>query len=115
MGARILHKPSRQCNCLKSATACCPDNEAITFEVTHPFHPLRGTRWILRNQRQNWGEQRAMYFDAQGRLRGMLLSWTSLGGTDLFAQASAGRSWWRPEDLLHLAALIGDLKRRTRP
>jgi hypothetical protein len=56
-----------------------------------------------------------MYFDAQGRLRGMLLSWTSLGGTDLFAQASAGRSWWRPEDLLHLAALIGDLKRRTRP
>jgi Family of unknown function (DUF5372) len=70
---------------------------------------------VLRNQRQNWGEQRAMYFDAQGRLRGMLLSWTSLGGADLFAQASAGRSWWRPDDLLHLAALIGELQRRSRP
>ena len=56
-----------------------------------------------------------MYFDAQGRLRGMLLSWTSLGGADLFTQASAGRSWWRPDDLLHLAALIGELQRRSKP
>jgi len=70
---------------------------------------------VLRNQRQNWGEQRAMYFDAQGRLRGMLLSWTSLGGTDLFAQASAGRSWWRPDDLLRLASLIDELKQRSQP
>jgi hypothetical protein len=56
-----------------------------------------------------------MYFDAQGRLRGMLLSWTSLGGTDLFAQASAGRSWWRPDDLLRLASLIDELKQKSQP
>jgi hypothetical protein len=76
---------------------------------------MRGTRWVLRSQRQNWGEQRAMYYDARGRLRGMLLSWTSLGCADLFTQASAGRSWWRPDDLLDLAALIAELQRRSRP
>lgn len=53
-----------------------------------------------------------MYLDAQGRLRGMLLSWTSLGGKDLFAQASAGRSWWRPDDLLDLAALVSEIAKR---
>ena len=54
-----------------------------------------------------------MYFDEQGRLRGMLLSWTSLGAMDPFAQASAGRSWWRPDDLLDLVALIGEIERQV--
>lgn len=54
-----------------------------------------------------------MYVDAQGRLRGMLLSWTSLGDKDAFAQASAGRSWWRPDDLLGLAALVSEITRRV--
>ena len=54
-----------------------------------------------------------MYLDAQGRLRGMLLSWTSLGGKDAFAQASAGRSWWRTDDLLDLATLVGEIARRV--
>jgi Family of unknown function (DUF5372) len=53
-----------------------------------------------------------MYFDARGRLSSMLVSWTSLGYEDLFAQASAGRSWWRPDDLLRLSALIGELQGR---
>lgn len=69
----------------------------------------------MRNQRQNWGEERVMYFDARGRLSSMLLSWTSLGGSDIFARASAGRSWWRPHDLLRLSALIDELKRRAAP
>ncbi|MGC2461426.1 MAG: DUF5372 family protein [Steroidobacteraceae bacterium] len=85
----------------------------MTFEVTHPFHPLRGTRWVLRNQGQSWGEERAIYLDAQGRLRGMLLSWTSLGGRDAFAQTSAGRSWWRADDLLDLAALVSEITQRV--
>ena len=81
--------------------------------MTHPFHPLRGTGWVLRNQGQSWGEERATYFDAQGRLRGMLLSWTNLGSRDAFAQASAGRSWWRVDDLLDLAALVSEITRRV--
>ena len=56
-----------------------------------------------------------MYVDSRGRLSSMLVSWTSLGCTDLFAQASAGRSWWRPDDSLRLAALIAELRRRDMP
>jgi hypothetical protein len=48
-----------------------------------------------------------MFFDAQGRLRSMLASWTSLADEDL----SAGRSWFRPDDLLRLCVLIGELQR----
>jgi hypothetical protein len=56
-----------------------------------------------------------MYFDAQGRLRSILPSWTSARDEDLFTQASAGRSWFRPDDLLHLAAVLEELQRRVRP
>ncbi len=56
-----------------------------------------------------------MYFDAGGRLSSMPISWTSLGYADLFAQASAGRSWWRPDDLLRLVVLIVELRRRDIP
>lgn len=57
-------------------------------------------------RKQNWGEDRVMFFDAHGRLRSMLASWTSLAGEDAFAQVSAGRSWFRIDDLLKLAALL---------
>jgi hypothetical protein len=45
-----------------------------------------------------------MFFNEQGRLCSMF-SWTSLAERDLFDQASAGRSWFRPDDLLRLSAL----------
>ena len=54
-----------------------------------------------------------MYLDARGRLRAMLLSWTSLGGKDAFAQVSAGRSWWRADDLLDLVALVSEITQRV--
>jgi hypothetical protein len=53
-----------------------------------------------------------MFFDAQGRLRSMLESWTSLGHQDPFSRASGGRSWFRPDDLLRLGELIGAIERR---
>ncbi|MGA7950957.1 MAG: DUF5372 family protein [Thiobacillaceae bacterium] len=77
-----------------------------TFEITHPFHPKRGMRFVLTTRRLNWGEDRVMYYDEQGRLRGVLASWTDVPAPDLFAQASAGRSWFRVDDLLRLCALI---------
>jgi hypothetical protein len=55
-----------------------------------------------------------MYFDQRGRLRSMLASWTSLAEQDLFAQTSAGRSWFRVDDLLRLCALIGDIRGRKK-
>jgi hypothetical protein len=56
-----------------------------------------------------------MFFDPQGRLRSMLVSWTSLADQDLFAQSSSGRSWFRPDDLLRLCALISTLQERGQP
>lgn len=61
-----------------------------TFEITHPFHPKRGMRFVLMTRRQNWGEDRVMYYDANERLCSVLASWTDVPKMDLFAQASVG-------------------------
>ncbi len=53
-----------------------------------------------------------MYFDAAGRLRSVLTSWTNLEEPDLFATASNGRSWFRPDDLLRLSTLLEALSTR---
>lgn len=82
---------------------------ARTFEITHAFHPLRGKRFVLMTRRQNWGEDRVMYYDEMGRLRSVLASWTNVPTPDLFAQASDGRSWFRTDDLLRLGALFDAL------
>jgi Family of unknown function (DUF5372) len=98
------------------ATAVCSKpNAAVTFEITHPFHPRRGAKFVVTTRKNNWGEDRVMYFDSKGKLRSILASWTSLAEQDLFAQASAGRSWFRVDDLLRLCARITELKGRKRP
>jgi hypothetical protein len=66
-------------------------------------------RFVLTTRQQNWGEDRVMYYDTRGRLRSVLASWTDVPKPDLFAQASAGRSWFRADDLLRLGALIDEL------
>jgi hypothetical protein len=100
---------------LTSATAACPDTRTIHFEITHPFHPKRGTRLVLLTRRQNWGEDRVMFFDAQGHLHSMLASWTSVADADPFADASSGRSWFRPDDLMQLGVLISEVEQREAP
>jgi uncharacterized protein DUF5372 len=54
-----------------------------------------------------------MFYDAQGRLRSLLASWTNVDEADVFAQVAAGRSFLRPDDLADLVALIEDIERRT--
>jgi hypothetical protein len=86
------------------------DNRApIAFEITHPFHPKRGSKYVLVTRQLNWGEDRVMFFDAHRRLRSMLASWTNVAEQDAFAQAAAGRSWFRIDDLLKLRALLDEL------
>jgi hypothetical protein len=55
-----------------------------------------------------------MYYDAQGRLRSVLASWTDVAEADLFAQASAGRSWFRTDDLQRLCVLLDRLLEEAR-
>jgi hypothetical protein len=84
--------------------------ETQTFEITHSFHPMRGMRFVLTTRRQNWGEDRVMFYDSEGRLHSILASWTDVPEQDLFAQASAGRSWFRTDDLNRLGSLICEIK-----
>lgn len=64
----------------------------------------------MATRKQNWGEDRVMYFDARGTQRSMPASWTSVTVGDAFAQAAGGRSWFRVDDLLRLHALIDVLQ-----
>jgi len=99
----------------KSSTAVCSDDQAVqVFTVTHPFHPLRGQQFTLTARRQNWGEARVVYFNGAGRLCSMPTSWTSVADVDHFEIASAGRSWFRIDDLLELSALMQTLNQTGR-
>ena len=70
---------------------------------------------MLSTRKLNWGEDRVMFYDALGRLRSLLASWTNVDEPDVFAQVAAGRSFLRPDDLAELAALIGEIERRRVP
>jgi hypothetical protein len=65
---------------------------------------------VLATRKRNWGEDRVMYFDAQGRLRSLPAAWTDIDPPDVRTQAGAGRAAFRSDDLLRLAALIGEIK-----
>ena len=87
---------------------------AKEFEVTHAFHPWRGKRFVLATRKQNWGEDRVMFFDEDGHLRSLLASWTDVDEPDAFSRAAAGRSWLRADDLVRLRALIDEVRRCQR-
>jgi len=74
--------------------------------VTHPFHPLHGREFELVERRSAWGEERVYFRDDSGRLRRVPAAWTSAAAPTAFEAISAGRSPFRVEDLLRLAALI---------
>jgi UTP:GlnB (protein PII) uridylyltransferase len=50
-----------------------------------------------------------MFFDDHRRLRSLVASWTDVDTPDAFTMCSAGRSWFRTDDLLQLRALIDDI------
>ena len=72
----------------------------------HPFHPLYGESFELLSHRSSWGEDRVTFHDGEGRLRSLPASWTSVVGRDPFVALSAGRAFFRVEDLLALVALV---------
>jgi hypothetical protein len=56
--------------------------------------------------RQNWGEDRVVFFDEDGVRRSMPRAWTDLADVDPFVALAADRSPFRVEDLLALADVI---------
>ncbi|MER8556960.1 Y4bD/Y4pK family protein [Mesorhizobium sp. M1217] len=56
---------------------------------------------MLSTRKQNWGEDRVMFYDAEGRLRSLLASWTDVGEPDVsFRSRPVGRPCvqmiWQP-------------------
>ena len=90
-------------------------SESQRFRVTHPFHPLIGREYELTGFAHTWGEHRVFFREpGQARLRSLPATWTDVVAGDAFAVLSAGRSYFRPEDLLQLGLLLNQLKRRCK-
>ena len=64
---------------------------------------------MLVELRQNWGEDRVYYHDADNRLRSLPTSWTSLAPIDPFLVAACGRSHLHIDGVLALAQRIQEL------
>ncbi len=75
--------------------------------MTHPFHPLfeRELSPIDRRIRGTGGD-RVYFYDEDGRLESIPVAWTDLAAEDPFVVVSAGRAFFRVEDLLRLSTLI---------
>lgn len=82
----------------------------MEVQITHPFHPLKGQRIVLATRRANWGEDRVMFFDAQGRLRSLPAAWTDVDPPDAWAEAATGRAALRLSALAALVVLISEIK-----
>ena len=90
----------------KSSTTSNRNDSTQVFQITHPFHPRFGQEYVLVELRQNWGEDRVYYHDADNRLRSLPTSWTSLVSVDPFLIAADGRSPLHIDGVLALARLI---------
>jgi len=51
------------------------------------------------------------FHDEKDRICEIPLSWTSLAVEDPFVMVAAGRSWFRFEDLLELARIVGETQK----
>jgi len=66
------------------------------------------------DERRNRHGDRIWYEGDDGSIRTVPRGWTSLALADVFEVISAGRARFRPEDLVVLAALLDDLRKRDR-
>ena len=79
----------------------------------HPYHPLSGQEFELVTYRHTWGEHRVYFHDQEGNLRSLPARWTSVLAPDPYVAIAAGRSYFRIEDLLDLAALLRTLREES--
>jgi len=77
---------------------------------------LKGEEYELVGFAHTWGEHRVFFRKPDDqRVYSLPASWTDVEGPDAFAVLSAGRSLFRPEELLALADLLDDLQPAERP
>jgi hypothetical protein len=78
----------------------------VPIRVTHPYHPLCGQVLDVVGHRHNWGEDRVYYRDSQGLVTSLPAGWTSVVPDDACVAVAAGRTRFRVQDLVDLAALV---------
>jgi len=89
------------------------NGSALTFRITHPFHPSAGRQFPLVTIRHNWGEDRVYYHDGRGQLASVPAAWTDVVPLDPDVAISAGRSPFRLRDLLELTRLVAALEQEV--
>jgi hypothetical protein len=73
---------------------------------------LRGKEYELMGFAHTWGEHRVFFRKpADRRVHSLPAGWTDVEAPDAFVVMAAGRSLFRPADLLALADLLDDLRR----
>jgi hypothetical protein len=76
---------------------------------------MKGQEYELVGFAHTWGEHRVFFRKpADQRVYSLPATWTDVEGPDPFVAQSAGRSLFRPADLLALADLIEDMRRAKR-
>ena len=60
--------------------------------------------------RNQWGEDRLFYRNAEGHRASLPARWTSVVPEDPYIAVGAGRSRFRVPDLIDLAALVAELR-----
>lgn len=103
------HQAARGGAWSESSTTPDATGQVGIVRITHPFHPLRDRDFRLVESRWAWGEARVFFEDDEGRVRRLPLCWTSLCAPDPFVVVAAGRSPFRFDDLVRLAALVAEL------
>ena len=101
---------TQTCQQLRHSTASQQNFNNKTFRIIHPFHPFRNIEFEIESVRRLPGECRVFFLNTKGRKSSVPLDWTDIGPKDPFAVVSAGRAFFRVEDLLGLARLIEEIK-----
>jgi len=80
--------------------------------VTHPFHPWFGREFAFVDRHLAWDVDRVSVVGDDGVVVSLPAAWTDIDPVDPFVVMAAGRSAFRPEDLLAVADLLDALKSR---
>ena len=106
-GTRMWVQPSH-------STASQQDFNNKTFRIIHPFHPYKNIEFEIDSLKRIAYESRVFFFNTKGRKSSVPLHWTDIGPEDPFVAVSAGRSFFRVEDLLGLVRLIEEINSAKR-
>ena len=84
-----------------------PASDAVDWvEVTHPFHPWSGQRFPRQRCVTTGNVQLVRCIVGKNKLRCLPRAWTDLRVIDDFERVSAGRAFFRMDDLVALRALV---------